>query len=327
MPDTRSGSVLVPDTRSGSQLSFMKNSEIIFIVGPTSVGKSEVALCLASRLNAEIVCCDAMQVYQEIAIASDKPSAKATSIVLHHLVDIISVTEDFNVARYQKLAVAAIADIQSRGKTPLIVGGSGMYMSVLLDGIFEGIVASDHIREELSCELSEKGAGFLHERLKTLDPLAATKIHPNDPQRLIRALEVAISTGQPLSQLQQKREGLWGKMPIKIFALNRVREALYQRVEARIEDMFTKGLLEEIKQVSSLPLSLTARKIIGVPEVMGYLKGEHDIERAKYLMKLNTRHYVKRQLTWFRRDKRLTWIDITLDQSALQVADMIAGSL
>ena len=116
-------------------------------------------------------------------------------------------------------------------------------------------------------------------------------------------------------------------MPIKIFALNRPRQELYQRVEARVEEMFAKGLVEEIKQVSALPLSVTARKIIGIPEVMGYLKGEYDLERAKYLMKLHTRHYVKRQLTWFRRDKRLTWIDIASDQSAVQVADIIAGQI
>ena len=187
----------------------------------------------------------------------------------------------------------------------MIIGGSGMYMSVLLDGIFEGTVAEDDLREELTQELSAKGLAVLHERLKALDPQAAAKIHPNDPQRIIRALEVALSTGQPMSNLQQKREGLWGKMPIKIFALNRPRQELYQRVEARVEDMFAKGLVEEIKQVSALPLSTTARKIIGIPEVMGYLKGEYDLERAKYLMKLHTRHYVKRQLTWFRRDKRL----------------------
>jgi tRNA dimethylallyltransferase len=123
--------------------------------------------------------------------------------------------------------------------------------------------------------------------------------------------------------LQQKREGLWGKMPVKIFALNRPRQELYQRVEARVEGMFTKGLVEEIKRVSALPLSNTARKLIGIPEVTGYLKGEYDLGRAKYLMKLHTRHYVKRQLTWFRRDKRLAWIDIAQGQSAEQVAEKI----
>jgi len=305
----------------------MRDLALIFIVGPTAVGKSETGLCLAKHFNAEIVCCDAMQVYREVAIANDKPSAKTQTLVPHHLIDICSVTEDFNVARYRQLAAAAIQDIRSRGKIPLVAGGTGMYMSVLLDGIFEGAVANEDLREELIKEESEKGAGFLHERLKTLDPQAAIKIHPNDPQRIIRALEVVLSTGQPISSLQPKREGLWGKMPIKIFALNRPREELYKRVEARVDDMFTEGLVEEIKRVSALPLSVTARKIIGIPEVMGYLKGEHDLQRAQYLMKLNTRHYVKRQLTWFRRDKRLTWIEITPNQSPAQVADIVAGQV
>ena len=288
----------------------MKALPLIFIVGPTAVGKSEISLGVAQHLKGEIVCCDAMQVYREISVASDKPCAKVLSQVPHHLVDILSVTQDFNVARYRERATAAIQDIQARGNTPLVVGGSGMYMSVLLDGIFEEVAVEEDLREELTQELSAKGQVFMHERLKVLDPQAAEKIHPNDPQRIIRALGVAISTGEPLSQLQPKREGLWGKMPMKLFALNRPRQELYQRSEARVEDMFAKGLLEEIQQVSALPLSLTARKIIGIPEVMGYLSGQYDLERAKYLMKLNTRHYVKRQLTWFRRDKRLTWVNI-----------------
>jgi tRNA dimethylallyltransferase len=307
----------------------MKDPVLIFIVGPTAVGKSEIGLRVSHFFNksAEIICCDAMQVYREISIANDKPSPQARALVEHHLVDILSVTQDFNVARYWRLAVSAIRDVRSRGKTPLVVGGSGMYMSVLLDGIFEGTVDEEDLREGLTKELSAKGPAVLHERLKALDPKAAAKIHPHDPRRIIRALEVALATGQPLSRLQEKREGLWGKMPIKIFALHRPRQELYRRVEARVDEMFAKGIVEEIKKVSELPLSQTARKIIGIPELMGYFKGEYDLERAKYLMKRNTRHYVKRQLTWFRRDKRLTWIEIATDQSAAQVADIILAHL
>jgi len=301
----------------------MKEIPLIFIVGPTAVGKSEIGLGVARLFEGEIVCCDAMQVYREIAIASDKPSVLVRSQIPHHLVDILSVTQNFNAASFRQLAWGAIQDIQARGKRPLVVGGSGMYMSVLLDGIFEGTPADEDVRLELTQELQVRGPAFLHERLKGLDVQAAAKIHPNDPQRIIRALEVVISTGQLLSQLQPKREGLWGKMPIRLFALNRSREELYRRVEARIDDMFTRGLVEEIKQVAALPLSVSASKIIGIPEVMGYLKGEYDLARAKYLMKLNTRHYVKRQLTWFRRDKRLEWIDITPAQTAQQIAEII----
>jgi len=307
----------------------MKDPVLIFIVGPTAVGKSEIGLVLSRFFNkgAEIVCCDAMQVYRQITVANDKPSPEDCIFIPHHLVDTLSVTEDFNAARYRELAVSAIRDIRGRGKTPLIIGGSGMYMSVLLDGIFEGIVVDEDLRQELTEEQRAKPLGFLHERLKALDPQAAAKIHPNDPQRIIRALEVVLSTGRTISSLQPKREGLWGKMPIKIFALNRPRQELYQRAQERVEAMFADGIVEEIKNISELPLSPTVRKIIGIPEVMGYLRGEHDLERAKYLMKLHTRHYIKRQLTWFRRDKRLTWIDIAQGQTAMQVADIIAGQI
>ncbi len=143
----------------------MKESALIFIVGPTAVGKSETGLCLAKRLNAEIVCCDATQVYRQISIANDKPIYQTRSLVPHHLVDVVSVTEDFNAARYRALAVGAIRDVQKRGKTPLIVGGSGMYMSVLLDGIFEGTVEED-LREEISQQRDREGPAALHERLK-----------------------------------------------------------------------------------------------------------------------------------------------------------------
>jgi tRNA dimethylallyltransferase len=191
----------------------MKDPAIIFIVGPTAAGKSETGLISAQHLNAQIVCCDAMQVYREISIANDKPTLKARALVPHHLVDIVPVTEEFNVARYRQLALDVIGQIHACGKIPLFVGGSGMYMSVLLDGIFEGAAADEDLRGELTRELAVQGPAFLHERLKALDPQAAVKINPNDPQRILRALEVVISTGQPLSQLQPKREGLWGKCP------------------------------------------------------------------------------------------------------------------
>ena len=305
----------------------MKDIPLIFIVGPTAVGKSEIGLRTAEHLKGEIVCCDAMQVYREISIASDKPPQKILKELPHHVVDVVSVSEDFNVARFRQLAMMAIEDIRARGKTPLVVGGSGMYMSVLLDGIFEKDAGNEALRQELAQQASSQGLAALHERLEALDPQAAGKIHPHDPHRIIRALEVVLSTGEPMSLLQQKRLGVWNQMPVKAFALMRPREELYQRIEARVEEMFARGLVEEIRKVSQKPLSRTARMIIGIPEVTGYLKGEYDLTRAKYLMKLNSRHYAKRQLTWFRRDKRLKWINITSGQSAQQIADIITGQI
>jgi len=160
-------------------------------------------------------------------------------------------------------------------------------------------------------------------QLKQMDPQAASKIHPNDARRIIRALEVAMTAGEPISGLQKKRDGLWGKYDISIFGLNRERWQMYRRVEERIDRMVEEGLVDEVRALSALPLSRTASTLIGIPEVTGYLKGEYDLGRAKYLMKLNTRHFVKRQLTWFRRDKRIQWINIKENETAQQIADTI----
>ena len=283
---------------------------IIFIVGPTAVGKTEAGILLAQKLKGEIISCDAMQVYKEITIASAKPTTNELAKVRHHGLNLVSVTEDFNVAQYRKEAVGAIEDILTRGRQPIVVGGSGMYMSVLLDGIFESPASHEALRGQLQDQLKLQGAQALYERLKGLDPQAALKIHANDTKRIVRALEVFLSTSQPISKLQRQRQGLWGQYPIKIYALNRPRAELYQKVEARIDQMFKDGLAEEVKELSKLTLSSTAKTLIGIPEVHGYLQGQYDLGRAEYLMKLNTRRYVKRQLTWFRRDKRLEWVDV-----------------
>ncbi len=291
-------------------------SKIIFIVGPTGVGKSEAGFLLARKLGGEIISCDAMQVYRQVNIACDKPSLDMRREVPHHLIDVVSVTAEFDVARFMAMAVDAIADIHARGKIPIVVGGSGMYMSVLLDGIFQLKAKDEILRQNLEQQAAQEGPAILHRRLAGLDPKAAAKIHPNDTKRIVRALEVVILVGKPISDLQKERDGLWGKHPIQLFALTRKRDEMYRRVEARIDRMFAAGLIEEIRMLSTLNISRTAQALIGTPEVMGYIKGEYDLERAKYLMKLNTRHYVKRQLTWFRRDERLQWINIEEGQTA-----------
>ncbi len=300
----------------------MTISPIIFIVGPTGVGKSDAGLLLAKQLGGEIIACDAMQVYQEIAIASDKPTSQQRQTIPHHCLDLVSVTQDFNVAQYAKAALAAIADVRKRGKVPIVLGGSGMYMAVLLDGIFEDNIKDNELRESLEHEAKSDSLG-LHERLKQLDPASAANIHPNNVKRVIRALEVVMLTGQPLSAMQQKRSGLWGKDEIKIFALNRPREILYERVDARVDRMFAQGLVEEIKKVIELPLSVTAAGMIGVVQVGGYLREQYSLDHAVTIMKRDTRHYVKRQLTWFNREKRLQWIEIGPKYTPQTIANQI----
>ena len=305
----------------------MKSPKVIFIVGPTAVGKSEAAVVLAQQLKGEIVSCDAMQVYKEISIATGKPSREALKKIPHHLINIQSVKEEFDVARFNQLARQAIEAVLRKGKLPIITGGSGMYMQILLDGIFPGAGKDARFRRLLEAEAQEKGNEAVYARLKEVDPDAAAKIHPRDRRRIIRALEVYELTRQPMSEIKRSREGLWGKYNIQIFALNRNRAELYDRINRRVEDMLALGLVKEIEGLDAGQLSLTARRIIGVEEINGYLKGEYDLERAKYLVQLHTRHLAKRQLTWFRKDKRLEWVMLGKPDTAREVAEKIKNEL
>ncbi len=304
----------------------MKKDRIIFIVGPTGVGKSAVALELALIINVEIISCDAMQVYREAVIANDKPSSEDLAKITHHAVDCVSVTEDFDVVQYRKRAVAAIEDIWQRGKIPLVVGGSGMYVTIMLDGIFESAGQDPLIRQQLEDDAKVQGSLKLHARLKKVDPEAAAKISPTDERRLVRALEIYLTTRKPISQVQKDRKGLWGKYDIKIFALNRERAQLYERVNARVDQMFARGLIDEIKYLKTLKLSRTAQGLIGLPEVGDFIDGKLSLDEAKDAMKMNTRHYVKRQLTWFRKDQRLNWIMIR-QESPGDIAQKIAKEI
>lgn len=299
-------------------------NKIIFLVGPTAVGKSEAAFALAKEINGEIISCDAMQVYEEIHIASSKPPSFMLEKIRHHLINLISIEEEFDVAEFNRLANEAIKDIHKRGCVPIVAGGSGLYMQILLDGIFEGKAKkNDGLREELRRKAQEKGVSFLYAALKKKDPQAVLKIHPNDLRRIMRALEVLALENKPISELQKKREGLWGKYEIPLFGLNRDRGELYERIDSRVEKMFNAGIVEEIKKLNACKWSPTADRIIGVREVQGYLKGEYDLERAKYLMKLNTRHLAKRQLTWFRKEKRIRWIMLNSQQSLGEAVKII----
>ncbi|MBN1869098.1 MAG: tRNA (adenosine(37)-N6)-dimethylallyltransferase MiaA [Candidatus Omnitrophica bacterium] len=301
----------------------MSLKKIIFIVGPTAVGKSDVAFSLAQNIQGEIVSCDSMQVYKEIHIASNKPSKSALHKIRHHLIGILSVEEGFDVARYDRLAREAIQEIHGRNRIPIVVGGSGMYMQVLLDGIFEGGMKNEALRKDLRQQAKQYGNQYLYDRLNDEDPQAAKKIHPNDVRRVIRALEICLTEKLPVSEVQKKREGLWGKYDISLFALNRDRRELYSHIDDRVKQMVLEGLPEEIKRLNKASWSLTARKIIGVQEMQGYLGGQYDLEKAVELMKLNTRRLAKRQLTWFRKENRLKWILISETDTSEKIAEAI----
>jgi tRNA dimethylallyltransferase len=280
---------------------------IIFIVGATAAGKTDVAYQLACRLKAEIISCDSMLIYKEPSIITSKPPEYMLREIPHHFVNIVSVEQSYSVYDYFTSAAKVIQDIFARIRPIVVCGGSGLYVKAMLDGIFEGVGKDEDLRKQLEERAKEYGKDYLHKELTKVDPETAAKV--SDLRRIIRALEVYYLTGLPLSKKKQEAKGLWGNLPIKIFGLNLKREALYERINNRVDEMFEKGAVKEVENLLKLNLSLTAQKIIGIKEISGYLKGEYNIEKAKEEMKRNTRRFAKRQLTWFRPDKRIEWLE------------------
>lgn len=298
-------------------------AKIFFLVGPTAIGKTEVAVGLAKRLNAEIISCDSMQIYKGMDIITAKPKPPLRKKVRHHLIDIISPAKQYNVAQYRKDALKKIVEIIKRGKTPLFVGGGGLYMSILIDGIFALEAKNKTIRKRLYKQAQKYGSQYLYRRLQDADYEAALKIHPNDAKRIIRALEVFESSGKPISYFQRQREGLVKDYDIRILCLNMQRERLIKRIDERVEKMFANGLAAEVKNLLKFKLSNTASFAIGMRELKGYFEGLYDLEEVKQLIKKNTRLYAKRQLTWFRKDKRIKWINIDAQEKPPGIANRI----
>lgn len=301
--------------------------KIVFIVGPTATGKTEISLALAKKINAEIISCDSMQVYRGMDILTAKPSASLRKIIPHHLLGILCAEKEYNASKYYRDASRQIRKIQGKGKVPLVVGGTGLYMSILIDGIFKVKAKlkdeAERARKKLLRQAEEHGSKWLYRRLLKIDREAAAKIHPHDARRIIRALEVFVATGQPISQLQKQRRGLSQDYQIKIFGLDMERDKLYQRIDRRVEKMFARGLVSEVKRLLKMKLSLTARYALGIREIKGYLDGAYGLEGAKQLLKKNTRNYAKRQITWFRKDKRINWIKVSDKEKPLSVANRI----
>lgn len=321
----------------------MITKKIIFLVGPTAVGKSKVAVRLAKVLNAEIISCDSMQVYKGMDIGTQKPSLELRKEVRHHMIDILTPAQEFNAADFRKRALRIIREIHNRNKIPLLVGGTGLYMKVLIDGLFPSPPKDEKLRRKLYME-EKKRCGSLYEKLERIDPATAKKIHPNDTKKIVRALEVYYTTKKRISELKGKTRPLSDKFDVTIFGLIRPRQELYERIDGRVDRMFEAGFLNEVKKLSKKRLSVTAAQAIGYKEAIEYLRDKDNkakeglkrkdkgkiredkgmiredkgvegldkgIEGLKELIKKNTRRYAKRQLTWFRRDKRVVWVDIS----------------
>jgi len=297
--------------------------KIVFLVGPTAIGKTEIAIILAKKLNARIISCDSMQIYKGMDIITAKPSFNLRKRIPHYLIDIVSPTQDFNVSRYRKKALVFIEKILKNKNIPLFVGGTGLYVSCVIDGIFEMGVRNVRTRRELYKEAEDRGPEYLYGQLKKIDPGAAEKIHPHDIKRIVRALEVFRITGKPISFLQKQRKPLTALYDIKIFGLDTERKKLYHRIDSRVDEMFERGLLDEVRRLLKLKLSKTASFAIGIKELKGYFEGTYDLEEAKRIIKRNSRQYAKRQLTWFRKDKRIHWINIGGKEKPKEIADKI----
>ena len=274
------------------------------LVGPTASGKSALALRIAAECNCEIVSCDSMQIYKRMNIGTAKPTASEMSQIRHYLVDFVDPTENFSCADYARLASAAIENIVARGKTPLVVGGTGLYLDALLrGGLAKEADTDEAYRKELSALAAEKGNEYVHGLLTEVDPESAAAPHPNHLKRVIRALEIYRVCGIPKSELDKQNasvDGIYEPLAAGLFYDDR--QALYDRIDRRVDIMLEEGLLDEVRELMSEGLferSVTAAGAIGYKELLGYLRGECTREEAVEELKRSTRRYAKRQLTWF----------------------------
>jgi tRNA dimethylallyltransferase len=284
---------------------------VVFIVGPTAVGKTTLSLAIANRFDGEIISGDSMQVYRGMDIGTAKASAEEMAQIPHHLINIRNPEDAFTVSDFQQLASEAISDIHARGKLPIVVGGTGLYVESLCYQFQFGEGAPDEaMRANLQARLDSEGNEALYAELKQIDENAAAKIHPNDSRRIIRALEVWYKTGTKISEASVRKESAYD--PIWI-GLTMNRALLYARIEERIDLMLAAGLVDEVKRIISLdiPSQSTSLQAIGYKELIKWLEGEYDYERAVELLKRDTRHFAKRQLSWFRRMPEIQWFDCT----------------
>jgi len=285
---------------------------VIVLVGPTCSGKTRIGISLAKKINSEIISADSRQIYKYLTIGTAKPTTDELSQVKHHFVDFLEPGCEYNVSRFETEALEKIEQIMTKGKIPIVVGGSGLYIRAMIDGIFNSVDVDEEYRFELNEKREQFGNEFLFKELKKVDPLSTKKMLPQNWKRVMRALEVFHITGEPISKFhdEYKRENKYNFMQ---YGLEWDRSILYKNIEARIDGMIEEGLVEEVKQILTMGYSgkNNALNTVGYKEIISYLENEISLERAVELIKRNTRRYAKRQLTWFRKDERIKWLHIS----------------
>lgn len=287
----------------------------MILSGPTAVGKTRLSIELAKEFNGEIISADSMQVYRGMDIGSAKIRKEEMEGIPHHLIDVLDPSEEFHVARFQQMAKNAMEEIYKKGKLPIVVGGTGFYIQALLyDVDFSKGEGDASIRSHLLGLEKEKGEGYLYQKLREIDFLSAEEIHPHNKKRILRALEFFYQTGEKISEHNAHEKQKISPYEFSYFVLHMEREILYQRIEKRVDKMIEDGLIEEVKRLyqKGYKRDLPSMQGLGYKEILGYLDGEYDLSEGVYRIKRDTRHFAKRQLTWFRREKDVIWLDKTL---------------
>lgn len=287
-----------------------RNMIVPILAGPTAVGKTSISIELAKQLNAEIISADSRQVYKHMDIGTATPGQAQLDEVPHHFVSILEIDDTYTAGRFAREAQSVIEEIFARNRLPLVVGGAGLYIKALIDGLFQSPSRDDVVRADLYHEVEQDGVEKVYERFQSLDPEYAREVHPNDVKKIVRALEIYEVTGaKPSEHFQQTHQALPYKYDI--LGLRRKRKTLYQRINHRVDLMFQAGLVEEVRTILDMGYTgdENALQTVGYQEVIQYLRGEISLEKAKQQIKTNSRHYAKRQLTWFRNQHRTTWFD------------------
>ena len=285
---------------------------LIVLTGPTAVGKTSLSISLAKAVNGEIISADSMQVYKGMDIGSAKIRKEEMQGVTHYLVDILVPEEEFHIVKFQELAKAAMEEIYAKGKIPILVGGTGFYIQAVTRDIdFTQAEQETSYREELEQLAKEKGAEYLHEKLREVDPKSAENIHANNVKRVIRALEFYHQNGTPISEHNEEQKQQTSPYNLAYFVLTAPREILYERIDRRVDQMMEEGLLEEVKSLRERGChrGMVSMQGLGYKEILAYLEGEYPLEEAVRILKRDTRHFAKRQLTWFRREQDVIWVD------------------
>lgn len=285
---------------------------LIVLTGPTAVGKTSLSISLAKAVNGEIISADSMQVYKGMDIGSAKIRKEEMQGVTHYLVDILEPEEEFHIVKFQELAKAALEEIYAKGKIPILVGGTGFYIQAVTRDIdFTQAEQETSYREELEQLAKEKGAEYLHEKLREVDPKSAENIHANNVKRVIRALEFYHQNGTPISEHNEEQKQQTSPYNLAYFVLTAPREILYERIDRRVDQMMEEGLLKEVKSLRERGChrGMVSMQGLGYKEILAYLEGEYPLEEAVRILKRDTRHFAKRQLTWFRREQDVIWVD------------------